>query len=303
MGGAGRKGVGYGTGERPSPMAWQKNLTRTATRASVTSLTSLHDPKPIMISPMQMQTSTDSHLCWASNGRAPRRFPSARRCPTWASDGTCTHRWCTYQMERRPSIWQQSRSGKRNTHTTSSKHKNSMESYRMLLWLSQRDMLISQTWRPCSPPSIVVLSFHTHPLEVTKMTLPGGNPNSGTQVLPLPSLAPSPSLNAEHSQMQALVLAWQSRWACNGKHGSGCLAGNPRGGTSSGPRPLASSSSQSAFSHYRARATMSSFTGTTGESLRDGGKGAVPTGPPTMFSDASSSFRRIVAEQYIQDTY
>ena len=48
---------------------------------------------------------------------------------------------------------------------------------------------------------------------------------------------------------------------------------------------------------------MSSFTGTTGESSRGGGKGAAPTGPPTMFSDASSSFRRIVAEWYIQGTY
>ena len=48
---------------------------------------------------------------------------------------------------------------------------------------------------------------------------------------------------------------------------------------------------------------MSSFTGTTGELSRGGGKGAAPTGPPTMFSDASSSFWRIVAEWYIQGTY
>ena len=48
---------------------------------------------------------------------------------------------------------------------------------------------------------------------------------------------------------------------------------------------------------------MSSFMGTTRESSRGGGKGAAPTGPPTMFSDASSSFRRIAAERYIQGTY
>ena len=302
-GGVGRKEVAYGMEERPSPAAWQKNLMRTVTQASVTSLTSPRDPELMMILPMQTWTLTDSRPCWASNGRAPRRFPLVKRCPTWASAGICAHRWCTYQMKRRPSIWQQSRSGRQNAHITSSKHKNSMESYRTLLWLSQRDALISQTWRPCSPPSTVVLSFHTRPLKVTRMTLPGGNPDSGTQASPSLSLAPAPSSNTEHSQTQALVSAWQSQWACDGKHGGGPQAGNPREGTSNGPRPSASSSSQSAFSHYRTRATMLLFMGTTGESLRGGGKGAVPTGPPTMFSNASSSFRRIVAEWYIQGTY
>ena len=192
-GGVGRKEVTYGMEERPSPAAWQKNLTRTVTQASVTYLTSPRDPELMMTSPMQTWTSTDSRPCWASNGRAPRRFPLARRCPTWASAGICTHRWCTYEMKRRPSIWWQSRSGRRNACITSSKHKNSMESYRMLLWLSQQDALISQTWRPCSPPSMVVLSFHTRPLKVTRMTLPGGNPDSGAQASPSPSLAPAPS--------------------------------------------------------------------------------------------------------------
>ena len=90
-------------------------------------------------------------------------------------------------------------------------------------------------------------------------------------------------LERNNSQMQALVSAWQLRWACDGRCGSGLPAGNPKGGTSSGPRPSDSNSSQSAFSHYQARATMSSYTETIGESSRGGGKSVAPTGPPTCF--------------------
>ena len=197
----------------------------------------------------------------------------------------------------------QLRSGRQNACITSSKLKNSTVNYRTLLWLSQQDTLISQTWRPCSPPSTIVLSFHTHPCEATKMTLPGGNPDSSSQMSPSLSPGPIPLSSTEHSQMQALVSAWQLWWACDGRHGGGLLAGNPKGGTSSGPRPSDSNSSQSAFLHYWARATMSSYMETTGELSRGGGKSVVPTGPPTIFSNTSSSFQRIAAEWYIQDTY
>ena len=135
------------------------------------------------------------------------------------------------------------------------------------------------------------------------MTSPGGNSDSSSQMSPSLSPGPIPLSSTEHSPTQALVSVWQLRWARDGGRGGGLPAGNPKGGTSSGPRPSDLNSSQSAFSHYRARATMSSYTETTGESLRGGGKSVVPTGPPTMFSDASSSFQRIAAEQYIQDTY
>ena len=302
-GAAGRREVDYGMEGRPSPAAWQKSSMRTAKQASTTSLSSPHDQKPIVTSPMQMWTLIGSHMRWVSNGRAPRRSPSAKRCPIWGFAGTCARRSYTYQMRKRPSTWRQSRSGRRNAHITSLKLKNSTENYRTLLWLSQRDTLISQTWRPCSPPSMIVLSFHTRPHEATKMTSPGGNSDSSSQTSPSLSPGPIPLSSTEHSPMQALVSVWQLQWARDGRRGSGLPAGNLKGGTSSGPRPSDLNSSQSAFSHYRARATMSSYTETTGELSRGGGKSVAPTGPPTMFSDTSSSFRRIAAERYIQDTY
>ena len=302
-GATGRREVDYGMEGRPSPVAWQKSLMRTAKQASTTSLSSPHNQKPIVTSPTQMQTLIGSHMCWVSNGRAPRSSPLAKRCLIWGFAGTCTRRSYTYQMRKRPSTWQQSRSGRRNAHITSSKLKNSTVNYRTLLWLSQQDALISQTWRPCSPPSTIVLSFHTRPCEATKTTSPGGNPDSSSQTSPSLSPGPIPLLSTEHSRTQALVSAWKLRWAHDGGRCIGLLAGNPKGGTSSGLRPSDLNSSQSVFLHYQARATMSSYMETTGESSRGGGKSVVPTGPPTMFSDTSSSFRRIAAEQYIQDTY
>ena len=303
MGAAGRREVDYGMEGRPSPVAWQKSSMRTAKQASTTSLSSPHDQKPIVTLPTQMRTLIGSHIRWVSDGRVPRRSPSAKRCPIWGFAGTCARRSYTYQMRKRPSTWQQSRSGRQNARITSSKLKNSMVNYCMLLWLSQQDALISQTWRPCLPPSTIVLSFHTRPCEATKMTSPGGNPDSSSQTSPSLSPGPIPLSSTEHFQMQALVSAWQLQWARDGGHGGGLLAGNPKLGTSSGPRPLDLNCSQSAFLHYRARATMSLYMETTGESSRGGGKSVVPTGPPTMFSDTSSSFWRIAAEWYIQDTY
>jgi hypothetical protein len=46
---------------------------------------------------------------------------------------------------------------------------------------------------------------------------------------------------------------------------------------------------------------MPSFTETTAELLRAGGRSAVPIDLPTSFSDASSSFQKIAAEQYTCD--
>ena len=43
-------------------------------------------------------------------------------------------------------------------------------------------------------------------------------------------------------------------------------------------------------------------TGTTGESSKGGGRGAAPIGPPTTFSDTSSSVRKIAIKQYTLDT-
>ena len=172
----------------------------------------------------------------------------------------------------------------------------------MPLWLSQRDALTSQTWRLCSPPSITVLSARIPPHEALLTTWRGGKANSGTQASSSAYPDPNPSSSSEPSQTRALVSAWQSRWAHDGERGDWHQAGSPKGGTSNGLRPLGSNSLQSAYSHYQTMGTTLSSMGTTAGSSRGGGKGAAPTGPPTTFSDASSSLRRIATERYIRDT-
>ena len=81
-----------------------------------------------------------------------------------------------------------------------------------------------------------------------------------------------------------------------------CLAGSPRAETSNGPKPSALSSSPSAYSPYQPKAITSLYTGTIGESSKDGGKGAVPTGPPTTSFNAYSNFRKIATEWYTHNT-
>ena len=105
-----------------------------------------------------------------------------------------------------------------------------------------------------------------------------------------------------HTQTQVQVSAWQSWWAHDGEHGDWCPAGSPKGGTSNGPKPLPLSYLQSVYSWGQTRAITLLSMGTTGESSRAGGREAVPTNPPTTFSNASSSSRRIATEWYILDT-
>jgi hypothetical protein len=133
------------------------------------------------------------------------------------------------------------------------------------------------------------------------MTWPGGSASSATRTFPSLSLGPNPSLNTELIQTQALASVWRSRLAHDGECGDLLQAGSPKAGTSNGPKPSASSFLPSAYALFQARASTSLSTATTAELLKGGGRGAVPTGQPTMFSDASSSFQKIVIGQYTQD--
>ena len=208
MEGTGKKVAIYGTGAKAYLVGRWKNLTRTAVQSSTTLRSPLHDHLPTTTLPMQMQTSTSSHHTLVSNGKVPSPFHLAKKSPTWVSAGTYIHWWCTYQTKRRPNIWQPSRSGRSSAHTTSLRCKSSMGSYSTLLWLSQWDALISPAWRPCSAPSTVILSFHTHPRETHQTTQPGGNINSGMQVSTSPSPGPTPLLSTRHTQTQALASVW-----------------------------------------------------------------------------------------------
>ena len=178
-----------------------------AAPASAISRTPPLDLQLTATSPMRMQTSMSCRRCSVSSGRAQRQSPLEKRSHIWASAGTYARRWYTYQTRKKQNTWWQLRSGKKSRRTTSLKPKGSTENYSTLLWLSQRDALTSPTWRPCSPPSTTVLSFHTHPRGGPQTTWPGGSVNSGAQTSPSPSLGPAPSSNTECSPMQNLVSA------------------------------------------------------------------------------------------------
>ena len=303
VGVTGRRVEGYGSGAKVSPVGRQRSSTRTVAKSFVTSCKSPHDPPAIRNSPTQMQTSMSYWHASESGGKPPSRYHSEWRCPTWVSTGTCAPNWCIFQTRRKPSTWQPSQTGRASERTTSWKRSSSTASLYTQLWSSQPDVCTSQTWRPCWPPSITVLSFHT-PLPKIPLTIwPGGGANSGAQTSSSPSQGPIPSPNTEHTQTPVLASAWLSQWVSDGECGSWRPGGDPRGETFSGPKPLALSSSPSVYTLCQAKVTTSSCAGTIEESSKASGKGAAPTSPPIMFSDTSSSSQRTVISWYRQDMY
>ena len=100
--------------------------------------------------------------------------------------------------------------GKPNAHTTSLKH-SSTASFFTQLWSSQPDAHTLQTWRPCLPPLITVLSFCMGLPEIPLTIWPGGSTSLGTQTSSSPSQGPNPSLSTEHIQMPVLALVWLSQ--------------------------------------------------------------------------------------------
>ena len=250
---------------------------------------------------MPTLTLTNFRHVSASNGKAQSQYHSGKKYPTWASDGICVCKWCTCWRRKKSSTWRPSRNGGVDGLTISLRHNSSMESWCTWRRSFQPDALTSPAWRLCSPHSTTILSARIPPHKAHQMTCPGGNANSGEQASPLPSPSLNPSLNVQHTQTRAPVSAWRSRWASDGRRGVWPPAGSPKEGTSSGPRPSGLNFSPSAYSLYQAKGITSLSTGTIAQSSRDGGRVVVPTGPPTKFSNASSSSRRIAVERYTQD--
>ena len=101
VGGTDRKAADYGMVATAFPVVWQRSSMRTAAPASVISCTPPLDPQLTVTSPMWMHTSTSCHHCSVSSGRAQRQSPLEKRSHIWASAGTYTHRWYTYQTGKK----------------------------------------------------------------------------------------------------------------------------------------------------------------------------------------------------------
>ena len=73
-------------------------------------------------------------------------------------------------------------------------------------------------------------------------------------------------------------------------------------GTSNGPKRSDSNFSLSAYASLQMKGITSLHMGTIAGSSKAGGKDVARTDQQTMFSDASSSMQRIIAERYTRDT-
>ena len=210
-------------------MACWRSLTRSAVLPSKTRLT--HPPAPPLtaFSPMRIRTSTRSWSTWGYAGRATNLSPSGVWCHTLASTGIWTLTSSTSWGRRKPDMWLPSRSGKQSTPTTSSKHKSYMGSFYMLPWSSPPDVLISQAWRPCWALSITVLSYRTPHPETPQTIWNGGSSSSTSQMYQDLSHHPNHSSITKRTRTPAPGLAWPSRSAQDGVHGSSPRQGHPVG--------------------------------------------------------------------------
>ena len=298
MAAAGRRAATYGTGERRYRAATWRSSTRIAPHPSKTCLPTPHAPQRIKDLHMQMPILTGCQHVWVSNGRHPSRCPLDRKSLIWAFSGTYMRGRCTSQMRKNSSISPPSLIGAENAHMTFSRCKNSMASCCTWCWSSLQDELTSPAWRPCSPLFTTVLLSHIPLPKIPQTTWPGGSSSLAMPASSPPLLNPNPSSTTGPIRTQALVSAWLSRLAHNGVHGALPPSGSLKEETSSGPKPLASSSWSSAFVNYQRRAITSSSIETIVGSSRDGGKSVAPTGLQTSSSIISSNFQRIVAERY-----
>ena len=107
---------------------------------------------------------------------------------------------------------------------------------------------------PCTPPPVTL-----------QTTLTGGSTSSVTRTSPNPSPLPNPPSTLMHTLMQAPSSAWRSQLAQDGRHGGWPMAGDPKEGTSNGPKLSASSFLPSAYAHFQARVSTSWSTVTTKE--------------------------------------
>ena len=117
------------------------------------------------------------------------------------------------------------------------------ENYFTQLGFSLQGEPTSPTWRPCSPSSIMVLSYHTPLHGIMQSIYGGGRANSLTPTYPDPSENPAAPPNTMPTLMPAQDSGSQSRSGADGARGVSLPDGGPRAGTYNGRRPSASSSS------------------------------------------------------------
>jgi hypothetical protein len=199
-------------------------------------------------------------------------------------------------MRKGRNTWRPSWNGKKCACTTSLTPSGCMESYCMLRWSFQQGEPTSPTWRPCWPLSITVLSFCTPLHETPHLTSSGGDYSSTAQPFQGPSQSRASRSTTVPTPMLAQESELQSRSALGGARGGSPQDGNPRVETSNEKKLLALNYLSLAYACSHSKESMSSYMGTTAGLSKAGGKGRVPTDPPTMSSIASSSLRKITIE-------
>ena len=290
--------VASGTEEKTSWTATQRNLMRTAVSCSAIGQTHHHMASATNSLPTQTQTSMLCRSTLGSSGNPPRQFPSSMKSHTWGSSGTFARKLSACWKRKEPSTWLPSQSGRSHACTTCWTHSSCTGSFFTPPWSSHQDALTSPAWKPCSVPFITVLSYRTPHPRTLKSIWSGGRAGSANPTPPDPSLPLVPSSTSKPIQTRAPESESPSQLVRGGVPGTWPLAGNPRAGTSNGPRPLDLSYSSSTYSQFQARASTSRPMETPRGSSRDGGSVPAGTSPPTASSDASLTYRKSIIRLY-----
>ena len=257
--------------------------------------------RKITVLPMPMLTSKGYPPSLGFDGSCRSLSPLEQRSCTLVSAGTCAHVWSTFSRRRESSTSLRSRNGKKIAHPTSWKPSGYMGSYCTPRWYYLQGELTSPTWRPCWPFSITVLLYHTPLQGILKSIYGGGDSSSPAPTCPGPSKNPASPQSTMHILMPAQGSESPSQLGPNGACGNLSMDGNPRGGTYSGLKPSASSSSSWPYATSPREGSTSWYMGTTAVSSKDGGSGRAQINPPTTSSVVFSNCQRVAIEQYTRN--
>jgi hypothetical protein len=283
--------AGYGMEEKTYPMVLRRSSTKIAAQPSKTRRVPPPTLQRNVSSLTLMPTSTTSPCASESTGNPQNQSRSALRFLTSAFAETCAHAQSTCLKRRRSSTWQPSWSGRASARTTSSRPRSYTGCFFTPRWSSLQGELTSPAWRPCWPLSATIFSYRTPHPGTLQAIFNGGSSSSAIPRSQDPSQSPGSPPTTKPTPTPVLDLEWQSQSAPSGGRGGSPQDGNPKEGTSSGPRPLVSSYLSLVYAHCRARASTSQYMGTTETSSRDGRKDPATTSLPTASSAASSSYR------------
>ncbi len=291
--------AGSGTEGRAYRMALWRSSTKTAAQHCRTWQMPPHALYKTNNLHMPMWTLTRSQHTLVSSGRHQSQSHSELRSHTLGSAGICACKSSTCLTRKGSSTWGPLLNGRPSAPTISSKRRSCMASFCMCHWSYFQGTPTSPAWRPCWPPSILVLSYCTPHPGTLRATLSGGSNALADLRFQYPSRSLTPSPTMKHTPMQAPVSESRSQSAQDGGHGDSLLAGSPRGETSSGPKPLASNFLLPAYVCFQARVKTLGSTGTTKGSSKDGGSTPAPTNQPTTSSATFSDYQKAVIGQYI----